>query len=173
MSRPKFCAGSKTVADKSRKHLFPQHMLPARINWESFASAPTFSCLPDLSVFAQTHKLENFVSYSGRAGNMLLKRNLCFESKNIFGSSDIFIFPPSFRHRLKSYMHICHLVFFVIKESLVSNTESYLNYKKLLTLDLVFQAIRRATSCFWTCCGFISFFAFRSREFSFDFASLQ
>ena len=100
---------------------------------------------------------------------MLLKRNLCFESKNIFGSSDIFIFPPSFRHRLKSYM----LVFVVIKESLASNTESYLNYKKLLTLDLGFQAIRRAASCFWICCGFISFFAFRSREFSFDFVSLQ
>lgn len=86
LPRPKFCAGSKTVADKSRKHLFPQHMFPARLNWESFASAPTFSCLPDLSVFAQTHKLENFASQLGCAGNMLLKRNLCFESKNIFGS---------------------------------------------------------------------------------------
>ena len=44
------CPVSKNVFDSRQKHflfselqnLFPQHMFPARLNWETFASATTF-----------------------------------------------------------------------------------------------------------------------------------
>ena len=43
------CPGSKNVLDSRQKHfvseqqnLFSQHMFPARLNWETFASATMF-----------------------------------------------------------------------------------------------------------------------------------
>ena len=47
------CSGSKSVFDFRKKHflfselqnLFPQHMFPARLNWETFASATMFPSL--------------------------------------------------------------------------------------------------------------------------------
>ena len=47
------CPGSKNVFDSRQKHflfseqqnLFPQHMFPARLNWETFASATKFPSL--------------------------------------------------------------------------------------------------------------------------------
>ena len=47
------CPGSKNVFDSRQKHflfseqqnLFPQHMFPARLNWETFASATMFPSL--------------------------------------------------------------------------------------------------------------------------------
>ena len=44
------CPGSKSVFDSMAKtffvseqqNLFPQHMFPARLNWETFASATMF-----------------------------------------------------------------------------------------------------------------------------------
>ena len=47
------CPGSKNVFDFRQKHflfseqqnLFPQHMFPARLNWETFASATMFPSL--------------------------------------------------------------------------------------------------------------------------------
>lgn len=135
LSRPKFFAGSKTVADKSRKHLSPQHMFPAWLKLESFASAITFSSLLDLSGFAnQTHKLENFVSQLSRTGNMLRKR--IFESKNIFESLPLrYIYFPSILSSSLKVIH-AHLssLFFVIKESLVSNIVSITkNYQQSIT----------------------------------------
>ena len=35
------CTGSKNVFDSRQKHfLFPQHMFPAQLNWETFALFP-------------------------------------------------------------------------------------------------------------------------------------
>ena len=47
------CPGSKYAFDSRQKHflfpeqqnLFPQHMFPARLNWETFASATMFPSL--------------------------------------------------------------------------------------------------------------------------------
>ena len=40
------CTGSKNVFDSRQKHfLFPQHMFPAQLNWETFASATMFPSL--------------------------------------------------------------------------------------------------------------------------------
>ena len=47
------CPGSKNVFDSRQKHflfseqqnLFPQHMFPAQLNWETFASATMFPSL--------------------------------------------------------------------------------------------------------------------------------
>ena len=47
------CPGSKNVFDSRQKHflfseqqnLFPQHMFPTRLNWETFASATMFPSL--------------------------------------------------------------------------------------------------------------------------------
>ena len=47
------CLGSKNVFDSMAKtffvseqqNLFPQHMFPARLNWETFASATMFPSL--------------------------------------------------------------------------------------------------------------------------------
>ena len=54
------CPGSKNVFDLRQKHflvseqqnLFPQHMFPTRLNWETFASATVFPSLarPSLTV---------------------------------------------------------------------------------------------------------------------------
>ena len=47
------CPGRKNVFDSRQKHflfseqqnLFPQHMFPARLNWETYASATMFPSL--------------------------------------------------------------------------------------------------------------------------------
>ena len=36
------CPGSKNVFDSEQQNLFPQHMSPARLNWETFASETMF-----------------------------------------------------------------------------------------------------------------------------------
>ena len=60
------CPGSENVFDSWQKHflfseqqnLFPQHMFPARLNWETFASATMFPSLarPLAMTTAPTYK---------------------------------------------------------------------------------------------------------------------
>ena len=60
------CPGSKNVFDLRQKqffleqqNLFPQHMFPARLNWEKFASATRFPSLARSLLFDANHDREN------------------------------------------------------------------------------------------------------------------